>query len=259
MQPNPFRESFSSGALALGGWLSIPSSVSAEAMAGLDLDYVCIDTQHGLMSYDAALPMLQALTRGRATPLVRVPWKGSEQIGKALDAGAMGVIVPMINTRAEAEEAVAATRYPPAGARSFGPGRAMAIEGADYFEWANDQITCVAMVETVEAVANLDEILSVAGIDSIYVGPSDLAISLGERPATNGPLLNEALATIVAACNKHGVVPGIHASAGLLPQRRQQGFRMVTVVADLVSLRTKLREDMAIVRSETAGPSDSIY
>ncbi len=228
-------------------------------MAALDLEYVCIDTQHGLIGYDVELSMLQALTQGRATPLVRVPWKGSEQVGKALDAGALGVIVPMVNTRSEAEDAVAATRYPPKGARSFGPTRAMAVHGAEYFEWANDQIACVAMIETVAALENLDDILAVEGIDAVYVGPSDLAISLGEQPGTNGPILNEALALIVAACKRHGVVPGIHASASLLPQRRQQGFRMVTVVADLVSLRAKLAADLAAARGGIADESTSLY
>lgn len=259
MRPNPLRTSFETGSPALGGWLSIPSSVSAEAMAALGLDFICIDTQHGLIGYDASLPMLQSLTLGRATPLVRVPWKGSEQIGKALDAGAMGVIVPMINTRSEAESAVTATRYPPEGARSFGPGRAMAVEGDNYFEWSNGQVSCIAMIETEQAVDNLDEILSVDGIDAIYVGPSDLAISLGEPPRSNGMLLNRTLKKIVAACERHGVAPGIHASAALLEQRRSQGFRMVTVVADLVALRAKLAEDMASARGEVAESSDSLY
>lgn len=245
--------------MALGGWLAMPTSIAAEAMAALDLDYVCVDTQHGLVGYDASVPMLQAITLGTATPVVRVPWNEPGSIGKALDAGAMAVIVPMINDADEAGAALSATRYPPAGGRSFGPGRAQPVEGDDYFERANIDVACIPMIETSRGVERIDDILTIEGVDAIYVGPADLAVSLGEVPRTNGPALNEALDRIVAACRQHGVVPGIHGSADLLPQRVEQGFRMVTVVSDLVALRVKLAADVAQARGLDAEASNSLY
>lgn len=259
MRPNPLLTRIRSGELALGGWLSMPTSVSAEAMAANDFDYICIDTQHGLIDFATMLPMLQALTTGTATAVVRVVENQAGHIGKALDAGAMAVIVPMVNTAAQCAAAVRAARYSPDGSRSFGPGRAWPVEGADYWERANADILCVPMVETAEAVANIDEILQVEGVEAIYVGPADLSVSLGYHPRSNEPGFLEALDAIVAACARHGVTPGIHATTETAQDRLERGFRMVTVTADLVALRSKLSADLALVRSGRTGGETTLY
>jgi 4-hydroxy-2-oxoheptanedioate aldolase len=262
MRPNPLRDRLLGDQPAFGAWCAIPSSVTTEVMATAGFDYVCVDLQHGLGERSDAIEMLQAITTGAATPTVRVPSNDWAAIGRALDAGAMAVVVPMVNDREQAEAAVAACRYAPQGTRSFGPVRAAAIEGDDYFEMANETITCIPMIETVEAIAELDEILAVPGVEVIYVGPADLSVSLGFGPRTqdNEADFVAALDTIVEACGRHDVVPGIHANASLAARRLEQGFRMITVSADLIGLRTQVALDLATVRKTgAAADADSLY
>ena len=231
------RDTWAGGGETLGLWLSIPSLLSAEITGRQPVDYVCVDTQHGVVDYTASVAMIQAIELGGGTPIVRVPWNEPGIIGKSLDAGAHGVIVPMVNTREQAEAVVQAARYVPAGTRSWGPVLA-GLRHPDNRAWADATIAVIPMIETAEAISNLDEILSVPGIDAVYVGPADLAVSLGLEPAGNDgdPIFDEALATIVAACRRHGVVPGIHASGVLAPLRREQGFRMITIASDALAM-----------------------
>ena len=175
------RETWDSGKPALNGWLGIPSTFSAEIMSHQDFDSITIDLQHGLTDYSIAVPMMQAMSASDATMLCRVPWLEAGIIMKLLDAGAMGIICPMINSREEAEEFVGATLYSPDGYRSSGPVRANIIH-SDYHNSANDQIISLAMIETEQAVENAEAICSTPGLTGIYVGPSDLAISMGEDP-----------------------------------------------------------------------------
>ena len=244
------RETWAAGGETLGGWLSIPSSVSAEATARQGFTYVCVDAQHGVVDYQAAFSMIQGIELGGSVPIVRVPWNEPGIIGKMLDAGAHGVIVPMVNTRSEAEAVVSACRYAPVGSRSYGPTVA-GPRHADYVAWASTSIAVIPMIETVEALGNLDEILSVPGIDAIYVGPADLSLSLGLAPSGNDgtPAFDDALTAIVAACGRHGVVPGIHASGALAARRRSQGFRMITVAMDLPAMRSGMATELAIGRA----------
>lgn len=233
----PIRERWRAGGITLGAWLAIPSPASAEATARSGVDYVCVDTQHGGIEYSDAVPMIQAILLGGASPIVRVPWNEPGIIGKMLDAGAHGVIVPMVNTVAEAEAAVAACRYAPAGARSWGPVRAMRIHDEYSPELANQAVAVVPMIETRQALANLDEILSVPGIDAIYVGPADLSVSLGLAPASDHEgEFTDALVEIVAACGRHGVVPGVHTNPVYIDKRRAQGFQMITVCIDYLAM-----------------------
>ena len=259
MRANPTRDKWKAGELALGGWLSLPSSISAEIMAATGFDYVCVDMQHGLIDFSDLVPMLQGLTTGTCTPFVRVPQNLPGHIGKALDAGAMGVIVPMVNTVEECEAAVAAARYAPVGNRSFGPARAGAVQGADYWDRANADVAVIPMIETVHAVEAIDDILAVPGVDAIYVGPADLSVSMGFNPRSNEPAFLSTLDEIVAACNRHGVVPGMHATTATAQDRIDRGFRFVTVTADMSSLRTKVAEDLASVRAGLTGTDTAIY
>lgn len=259
MRPNPTRERWTAGGLCLGGWLSIPSPINAEVMAATGFDYCCVDMQHGFSDFSDLVPMFQAITTGSATPFVRVPENLSGHIGKALDAGAMGIIVPMVNSVEECEAAIAAGRYPPLGTRSFGPSRVGAVEGPDYWERANQDVAIVPMIETVEALDALDDILAVDGLEAVYVGPADLSVSLGLPPRSEEPALQEALDAIVAACNRHGIVPGMHTTTALAQDRIERGFRMLTITADLAALRAKLADDLELVRKGEAGSEGSIY
>lgn len=259
MRPNPWLAAMRAGDLALGGWITNPSTINAEIMGGAGFDYVAIDTQHGAIDYTTMLPLLQVLAIGGATPIVRVPSCDSAHIGKALDAGACAVIVPMVNDRATCEAALSFTRYAPEGVRSYGPTRAILIEGDDYFAHAADQISMIPMIETVQAIEKIDEILSVPGVECIYVGPADLSISLGLPPALDSPALDEAIAAIVDACARHGVAPGVHANSALCAKRVEQGFRMVTVSADIVALRKQVNEDLARARGSAGESPTSSY
>lgn len=254
------KTAWAKGEPTLGAWLSLPNTVSAEAVARMGFGFVNIDTQHGLIDYQMALTMLQVLDHGSAPPLVRVPANEPGIIGKMLDAGAMGIIVPMVNTQAEAEAVVRACRYAPEGARSSGPTRAI-LADSDHFAHANTDIATIPMIETVEAIKNIDEILSVPGVDAIYVGPADLSITLGLTPGNHddNPLFTDALLAITAACKRHGVVAGIHANVPLCEKRLEQGFQMVTVSADLLAMRTQMAADLAAVTGATATQSRSMY
>jgi 4-hydroxy-2-oxoheptanedioate aldolase len=243
------REKWASGDETLGFWLSVPSFVTAEITARQPVDYVCVDTQHGVIDYQTSASMIQAIELTGGTPIVRVPWNEPGIIGKSLDAGAHGVIVPMVNTREEAEAVVRSVRYAPVGSRSWGPVIA-GMRHPDNRDWAADTIAVIPMIETAEAVANLDDILSVPGIDAIYVGPADLSISLGLGPHNNDghPIFDDALATIVSACRHHGVVPGCHATGALTPTRREQGFRMITVASDALAMRAGYQSELNAAR-----------
>lgn len=255
MQPNPLRTRWEAGETAIGGWLSIPSQLTAEAVAAADLDYVCIDMQHGPLDFSDAVRMLPALTLGGVTPIIRIPEYSTARISTALDAGAMGVVIPLVNSPEEASAAAAACRYPPLGQRSLGATRALLLEGSDYYEHADSEVACIPMIETMEAIDALDEILSVPGVDAAYVGPSDLALSMGYRPGTTAPAYLAMLDRIVEACNRRGVVPGIHATPGTTADRLARGFRMVTVVSDMQALRAAI--DRAIADAKGIDPANA--
>ncbi len=256
------RRRWAAGEAALGGWLGIPNAYSAEIVARGDFDYVCIDAQHGHIGYSDIWPMLQAVNLGSATPLVRVPWNEPGIIGKSLDAGARGVVIPMVNTGREAEAAVAACRYPPDGGRSYGGTRVVRQEGSDYFTNANADVAVIPMIETTEALSNLDEILSVPGVDAVYMGPSDLSVSLGLPPRNNDgePAFDGAVAAILDACSRHGVTAGCHTVSELCQRRSAQGFRMLTVTSDTAALSRALADELRLARGEEpVSRSSSMY
>jgi 4-hydroxy-2-oxoheptanedioate aldolase len=234
MRTNGVRAAWAGDRGALGAWLTIPSGFSAEIVGHAGFDWACVDLQHGVIDYAQMVVMLQAMSATATTPLVRVPWNEQGIIGKALDAGARGVIVPMVNSPEEAERAVCSCRYAPAGSRSYGPLRANYSVGFDYFDNANADVLCIVMIETREAVARVDDILSVPGIDAVYVGPADLSITLGLPPAPDhdAAVFTDAIARILESCRDHGVVPGIAGNQKTAPKRLEQGFRLVEVASD---------------------------
>ena len=234
MRDNALRAIWVQQGAALGGWLTVPSSVSAEIMAHAGFDWVCVDMQHGLIDYAQMVQMLQGISSAQTVPLVRVPRNEPGIIGKSLDAGAWGIIVPMVNSKEEAEAAVSACRYAPLGIRSYGPLRANYSAGFDYFDRANRQVACIVMVETRVAVDNVEEIVSVPGVDAVYVGPADLSVTLGLSPAPDHAerSFTDALERVIDACRRHDVVPGIAGNAETAPKRLEQGFRFVEVASD---------------------------
>jgi 4-hydroxy-2-oxoheptanedioate aldolase len=251
------REQWAAGEPTFGAWLTVASTLTAEATARAGFDYVCIDNQHGGVDYEVTARMIQAVLLGGARPIVRVPWNEPGIVGKMLDAGAEGIVVPMVNTAEEAAAVVRAVRYPPLGARSFGPVFA-GLRAPGYHVEANARVAAVPMIETADALARLDDILSVDGIDAIYVGPADLSLSLGLPPANNddSAVFTDALEAIVAACRRHGVVPGIHATGALADRRREQGFVMITVASDVLAMRMALGAELAQARGTGAKTGD---
>jgi 4-hydroxy-2-oxoheptanedioate aldolase len=239
------------GQTTLGGWLSLAEPLVAEAAALAGFDYVVVDMQHGRADVGTVPELLRAVAGHGVAPVVRVPWNEPGIIGRVLDLGALGVIVPMVNSAHEAREAVAACRYAPHGRRSVGPLVVNQRYGAGYFAAANGTVACICMIETEHAVAHIDEILSVGGIDAVYVGPADLSVTMGLAPTSDqtDPRFDAALASVVEACARHGVVAGIHASAALAAKRARQGFQMITVSMDFVSVVAGQRADLATARA----------
>lgn len=251
---NRMREVWANGGTALGAWLFLREPLVAEAAALIGYDYVCIDMQHGLQSFEDAVSMLTAMARTETTPIVRVPWNEPGIIGRVLDAGAEGVIIPMVNTAEEARSAVRACFYGPKGARSMGPVGVSARAGRDgYFANANNTVLCIPMIETKEAVDNLEEILAVPGIDAVYVGPADLSITYGLSPMSDqtDPVWNAALDRVVEQCRASGVVPGVHADPTLASKRASSGFTMITVGFDLANVTSGIRADLKKAREST--------
>lgn len=248
---NPLLEKWAAGGKAVGVWCSVGDSFTAEAAASVGFDYACADLQHGVVDYGAMVGMLQAIKAHGVTPIVRVSWPEPWLIMQALDAGALGVVVPLIENAEQAARAVAACRFPPAGIRSFGPTRAAIAHGtADPDELS--RVACILMVETEAGIANLDEIASVPGVDAIYVGPSDLALALGLPPRPTSPLAEHerVIADILAVCQSKGVVAGIHGSSGAVAQGRlAQGFQMATIGSEVAFMVNALKAELATARS----------
>lgn len=255
MRENTALQIWRAGGQTVGGWLSIGNAYTAETMASLGFDWLCVDLQHGMLSYDDLKYMLPAMSNYDAMPFVRVPWNEPYEIMKALDAGAYGVIVPMVNNRAEAELAVDSCRYPPDGHRSFGPIRAAMYGGRGYAREANDHIACVVMVETADGIENLDEIASTPGLDGIYIGPSDLGFALGLSP-TSGSQDEKHIETVEkirVTCQKHGIAAGIHTGSLEMTQRYlNQGFNLVNLGTDSAFLAGSAAGQLAQAK-ETAG------
>jgi 4-hydroxy-2-oxoheptanedioate aldolase len=251
VRENKLKSIWARGEAVVNGWLSIPSAFSAEVMAHQGFDSLTVDMQHGVIDYQVAVTMLQGISTTGAMPMARVPWNDPARLMKILDAGAYGVICPMVNTRAEAEALVRACKYPPRGYRSWGPVRASIYAGADYGDHANDDIVVMPMIETAEAMKNLDDILSVPGVDGAYVGPSDLSLALGLKPRldqTDAPVV-EAQQKIAEACKRHGVVAGIHNSTATYALKMiAQGYQFVTLASDSRHMAMKAAEEVAVVR-----------
>ncbi|MBI3636073.1 MAG: 2,4-dihydroxyhept-2-ene-1,7-dioic acid aldolase [Candidatus Rokubacteria bacterium] len=255
MRPSKVKQMWRDGRWVTMGWLSVSHGFTAEVMARQGFDALCIDMQHGLTDMADLWKMLQAVSQTDTTPIVRVPWNDPATIMKALDFGAYGILVPLINTAEDAAKAVAACRYPPVGMRSSGPVRAVHYGGPDYQAKANDELVVMVMIETKEGLANLDAIAATPGLDAIYIGPADLSYALGLPPGPDkqDPVHLATCDRIRDAAHKHGIKACMHcASAAFAAGAVKRGFDLVMLTSDLASMIAGVRRQLDDLKTATA-------
>lgn len=247
----PLKQRWRRGEVTLGAWCMLPSSLTAEILAKSGFDWALVDMQHGCMGFETAVEMIRAIDLAGITPIVRVPWNEAGIVGRMLDAGAMGIVAPMINSAAEAKRLVDASLYPPLGRRSLGPVRVGARDGMGYVPSANNRIAVIPMIETVEALAAVEDIAAVPGVDALFVGPFDLSFSLGLPPGDNDgkPAFDDAIARINAAARARGIATAVLSNPAIAPLRAAQGFRMISVLTDNVALATAAQSSLATTRT----------
>src|SRR3990170_725532 len=252
MKINHVRRRLAAGEPSIGTWLSLPSPEAAEYVSRLGFDWLVVDTEHNPVDIRTLAQMFAAMANSNTAPMVRIPWNSAENFKRVLDAGAWGVVVPMVNSREEAEHAVSAARYAPGGTRSVGGGRfPMSFDtGAEeYFRNANDHVLVVLQIEHIQGVENADAILSVPGVDACFIGPNDLAasmgIGLGVPLESDNPALVEAIFEIRDACIRNGVAPGVHTSgAAGANQRIEEGFQFLALASELKYMLSGLKDDI---------------
>jgi 4-hydroxy-2-oxoheptanedioate aldolase len=246
------RAKWDAGQPAFGMWAGIPSSLTAELAAAAGYDYVCVDLQHGGSDEATMISMFQAAQGAGAAPMARLAWNEPWLIMRALDLGAVGVILPLIDNAAEAARAVGACRYPPHGRRSYGPIRAEMVVGSASLDDLGEAL-CFAMIETREGLDNLDEIAATPGLDGLYIGPSDLSIALGlpprgvaVDPGEDRKPLAEAIDRVREACAANGLIPGMHCAGGAAAERyARDGFRLITVGVDTSLFKSMISRELS--------------
>jgi 4-hydroxy-2-oxoheptanedioate aldolase len=245
------RATWDAGEPTFGLWAAIASSLTTEFAAVAGYDYVCVDLQHGLSDERAMVPMFHATFAAGSTALARVAWNEPWLIMRALDLGAAGVIVPLVGSGAEAARAVQACKYPPDGNRSYGPLRAELVVGSAAPAELAGAVLCFAMVETRDGLEQLEQIASTPGLDGIYIGPADLSLALGLSPeAGGGPALEDAIARVLAACQAHGLIAGMHCGSGQAARARAaQGFKLITVGVDSSLFKSTISRELADARA----------
>lgn len=252
MRSNHVKHRLQAGEPSIGTWLALPSPEAAEYVATLPFDWLVVDAEHNAIDIRTLSQMFGVIAAAGIAPMVRIPWNSPENFKRVLDAGAWGVVVPMVNSRAEAELAVEATRFPPKGKRSVGgsmPAVRFGAAGGEYLKHADDEVLLVLQIEHIDGVEHADEILSVPGVDACFIGPNDLAasmgIGLGVPLESDNDALNEAIAEIRAACARNKVAPGIHTSgASGINQRIAEGFQFLAMASELKYLLAGLKEDL---------------
>lgn len=251
MPISDLKSHFTQGGTAINGWCAVPSPVTAEIIGRAGFDMVTVDLQHGLIDYQMALTMCQVLQGLPAPVIARVPWNDPGIVMKCLDAGFAGVICPMVNTADDARRLVQSARYAPLGGRSFGPTRANLVHGPGYAKGANASVLVLAMIETREALQNLDAILAVEGIDGVYVGPSDLGLSLGHEPTLEptAPDVLAAITDIVTRTRAADRIAGVHTgSPGMIGRMLGQGFHFASLLTDMRIFTSAVGSQLAAAR-----------
>ena len=253
---NPFKQLLKAAGShqPLGTWIVSASAIVAEAVGHAGFDWCVVDMEHAPLEPMGVLHVLQALSATKLVPVVRVPWNDPATIMKALDFGAYGILVPLINTAEDAAKAVAACRYPPVGMRSSGPVRAVHYGGPDYLAKANDEIVVMGMIETKEGLANLDAICATPGLDAVYIGPSDLAFALGmnPRPDNPDPVHMATCDKIRDAAHKHGIKVCMHCASGTFAAGAvKRGYDLVMVTSELASMMAGVRRHLDDLKAGT--------
>lgn len=252
MRPNRAKALWQEGKPVLTGWCHTPDPFTSEVMARAGFDALVLDMQHGMaIGPERAAVWLQIVGQVDTTPLVRIPWNEPAFAQWVLDAGAMGLIVPMVSTVEDAKRAAGACKYPPVGYRSNGPNRARFALGPDYGVKANDEIICLVMIETVEGVENVEEIVQVPGVDGVYIGPSDLARDMGLTPSLDvkDPDHVAACQKVLDVAKRHGKIAGLHPTGPEEALRRwAQGFTISPVCSDVNSLAASVGRAVAQFR-----------
>lgn len=251
---NPLKSAWQKGEKTLGVWCTLPGSTHAELIARQGVDYVCVDYQHGMIDHGTGVQMMQAILAGGAIPIARAGWNEPSKIMQVLDAGVQGVVVPMVNNAVEAAAAVSAVRFPPRGSRSYGPVRAREVLGSADPE-ALEDIACMVMIETAEGIENAKAIIRTDGVTGVYIGPSDLALSMGIKPGIfpHDDKMLDFLKFIVEDCREAGKVPGIQAANGEIAAfYAGLGFDMITIGSDAPFLTAAVRSHLATARGTAA-------
>ena len=247
----------------MNGWLQIPNSFTAELMANQEWDSLTLDMQHGIIDYPNAVGMLQAISTKDVVPMARVNWNEPCQIMKILDAGAYGIICPMISNKNEAENFVKACMYPPRGYRSYGPIRGLVYGGADYAEKANDEIIKFAMIETKESLENLDKIMQTEDLDGIYIGPADLSLAVGEKPSFDKPEgdpVYELIMKILEHAKKNNIIAGIQNGQPEYAEKMiKKGFQLVTIGSDQRYMTAASKKAISKLKKDTKKDSGKGY
>ena len=253
MRPNKIKQMWRDGKCVTLGWLSVSHGFTAEIMARQGFDALCVDLQHGTNEMSDVWPMLQAISQTDTVPVVRVAWNEPSAIMRALDLGAYGIIVPLVNNAEEAAKAVAACRYPPVGIRSSGPVRAAHYGGEGYQAAANDEIVVMVMIETKEGIENLEAICATPGVDAVYIGPADLSYALGLEPRGDNPdpLHLETCDRIREAAHKAGIKAVMHCGgAKFAAGAVKRGFDMVMITSDLSCMVAGAQAQLKELKSE---------
>lgn len=252
------RQRVLSGEFLAGGWCNLGSTITVEMVGRAGFDWVLIDLEHGSADYETLVHQLQALESTPAAPIVRIAWNEPPRFKRVLDAGASGVMVPYVSTGEEAKRAAASMRYPPQGIRGvarLNRGSRFGQTFDEYFANANDNLTTIAQIETKEAVANIEDIAAVDGIDVLFIGPLDLSVNLGVPQQFDDPRFDEALDRVVAACRKCGKSAGILLSAAeQVEKRATQGFTFIALGSDGGLVAAGARKNAAILGEYKRSP-----
>ena len=247
---NPVTDKLRSGQPAVGSWLGLCSPIAAESMAQVGWDWLVVDVEHSPVGFETMVNCFRAIQLGGAAPMARVPWNDTVWIQRTLDAGALGLVVPMVNTVADAKSVVGNMKYATRGQRSFGGSRVAAYIDGDYRTWADEHLAIIVMIETIQAVENAEAIMAVESVVGCFIGPNDLALSVGLTPKDMGPGTQHeaAMMAVLAACKKTGKAAGKHCfSPAEVSQRIAQGFQYLALSSDGAMMARAAREDFGAI------------
>jgi 4-hydroxy-2-oxoheptanedioate aldolase len=259
LETNPVTDKLRRGEPSVGTWLTLCSPIAAETMALVGWDWLVVDVEHSQVGFETMSNCFRATQLGGAVPMARVPWNDTVWIQRTLDAGALGLVIPMVNTPEDARAAVVNTRYATKGQRSWGGSRVAPYVGGDYRDWADENLTVIVMIETIGAVERADAILAVDGVVGCLVGPNDLALSMGLDMTDVGPgtAHEEAIMEVLAACRRTGKAAGKHCfDAAETTRRIDEGFQFLPVLGDAAFMQGAARTAFAAIENRDTAPKE---